>query len=187
MFNEREVVASILAGDVQAFERMVNEYQRLVYHVIDRLVKDGMDREDICQEVFIKVYRNLRSFQYRSKLSTWVASIAYRTALNYTRDNKRVGQISLDDYEGAGEQDDPERIFTNKDTAGYLRRLIEELPLPYKSVLVLYHINEFSYPEIGQITGMPEGTVKSHLFRARKFLKDKLKSQYKDEYVKRPG
>lgn len=188
MFNEREIISRILNGDLQAFELLVKQYQQLVFYIVNKLVKEQPDTEDISQEVFIKVYENLRNFSFKSKLSTWIASISYRTALNHIRDNKKArimhsGEDIADFYFTT---ETPERLSEQKDITAYINKLIAEMPLPYKSVLTLYHMNELSYQEIEQITGMPEGTVKNYLFRARKLLKDKLKSCLKDEYIRKP-
>jgi RNA polymerase sigma factor (sigma-70 family) len=187
MFNEREVIPRILKGDLHAFELLVKQYQQLVFYVIDKLVRNQTDKEDISQEVFIKVYSNLRHFAYKSKLSTWIASIAYRTALNHIRDHKQGSGVQVDVIMESFHftEETPARLSEKKDLAAYINRLIAELPVAYRSVLTLYHLNEFSYQEIEQITGMPEGTVKNYLFRARKLLKDKLKPYITDEYTKR--
>lgn len=187
MFNEREIISRILNGDLQAFELLVKQYEQLVFYVVNKLVKEKADTEDISQEVFIKVYGNLRNFAFKSKLSTWITSIAYRTALNHIRDHKRdrEAQSGMDLEEFYFTTETPEKLSEQKDINGYINRLIDEMPLPYKSVLTLYHMNELSYQEIEEITGMPEGTVKSYLFRARKLLKDKLKSCFKDEYTRK--
>ena len=85
MFNEKEVVTRILNGDMRAFELLVKQYEKLVFYVTYRLVKEQQAAEDICQEVFIKVYNSLIRFNFQSKLSTWIARITYLTAINYTR------------------------------------------------------------------------------------------------------
>ncbi|MBS1527157.1 MAG: sigma-70 family RNA polymerase sigma factor [Bacteroidetes bacterium] len=183
MFNEKDVVARILSGDMRAFELLVRQYEKLVFYVIHRLVKDQQAAEDICQEVFIKVHKSMFRFNFQSKLSTWIARIAYLTAINYTRKYYREKASAYpDDLENYHfTTDTPEQLLTRKDTANYVEQLILELPERYRTVLTLYHLNEFSGPEIAEITGMPEGTVKSYLFRARKLLKEKLELYLKYE------
>lgn len=177
MLNERDIISRILNGDLQAFELLVKQYEQLVFYIVSKLIKQRSDAEDISQEVFIKVYNNLRTFAFKSKLSSWIASIAYRTTLNYIRDNKKEratqGAENMEEFYFTTET--PEELSEKKDISTYINKLVDELPLAYKSVITLYHLNELSYQEIGEITGMPEGTVKSYLFRARKLLKDKLK------------
>lgn len=185
MFNERQVVSGILKGDLRAFELLVKQYERLVFYVVSRLVNDKEDKEDICQEVFIKVHKSLPRFEFQSKLSTWIARISYLTAINYAKkyNNKRQLQYpdDVDNYHFTNE--DPETLLNKKEVAAYLDELIGQLPDNYKTVLTLYHLNEFTCPEIEQITGMPEGTVKSYLFRARKLLKEKIMVYLKNDML----
>ncbi len=183
MFNEQEVVTRVLNGDMRAFELLVKQYERLVFYVIHRLVKEQQAAEDICQEVFIKVHNSLVRFSFQSKLSTWIARIAYLTAINYVR---KYGREKASEYPDDIENyhftiDTPEQLLTKKDTANYVEQLVLQLPEKYRTVLTLYHLNEFSGPEIEEITGMPQGTIKSYLFRARKLLKEKIKIYLKNE------
>lgn len=183
MFNEEEVVTRVLNGDARAFESLVKKYEKLVFYVVRRLVKDQHAAEDICQEVFIKVHKSLARFSFQSKLSTWIARIAYLTAINYVRkyDREKASDYpdDLENYHFT--TDNPEQLLTKKDTANYVEQLIMQLPEKYRTVLTLYHLNEFSGTEIEQITGMLQGTVKNYLFRARKLLKEKLEVYLKYE------
>jgi RNA polymerase sigma factor (sigma-70 family) len=183
MFNEEEIVSRILKGDFRAFELLVKQYEKLVFFVVNRLVQHLQDKEDICQEVFIKVHQSLSKFKFQSKLSTWVARIAYLTAVDHVKKSKAK---RLTDYPENIENyhftnDSPEAELVKKDTAAYVNLLITQMPLQYRTVLTLYHLNEFTCPEIEQITGIPEGTVKSYLFRARKILKEKVEHDLKDK------
>jgi RNA polymerase sigma-70 factor (ECF subfamily) len=171
-----ELINQILKGNMNAFTFLVNRYQKLVVHIIGRLIQRQEELEDVCQDVFLKVYQNLGKYRNECKLSTWIATIAYNTSINYLRKFKKVVEVNPDDSaamrnlmdfgSGGYEQDDLHR---------YIREQIELLPVQYRTVLTLYHLEEFSYQEIEQITGMPEGTVKSYLFRAKALLKEKLK------------
>ncbi|SHG17728.1 RNA polymerase sigma factor [Pedobacter caeni] len=183
MFDEKEEIPKVLHGDLKAFDRLVKQYEKLVFHVVYRLVNEKEDAEDICQEVFIKIYKSLKSFAFQSKLSTWIARIAYLSAVNHLKKNKRASlTMAVDDLENYHFTDkNPENVLVEKDVARYVNHLISLMPDHYRTVLTLYHLNEFSYQEIEDITGMPEGTVKSHLFRARKLLKEKLELYLKNE------
>lgn len=176
MFDEKEIVKRILKDDFRAFELLVKQYEKLVYFVIHRLIQDQHNKEDICQDVFIKVYQNLRKFQFQSKLATWIARIAYLTAVDDVRKNKKeffsAYPEDIDRYYFTAEN--PEQELIHKDSAAYINSVIEQMPLHYRTVITLYHLNEFSCSEIQEITGIPEGTVKSYLFRARKLMKEKM-------------
>lgn len=177
--DDKILVSRVLDGDVHAFRALIKKHERLVAHMVGRLVKHEEDREELCQDVFMKVYEKLGEFAFQSQLSTWIATIAYRHAINHLRKKKIViadiaeGEIPIvDDEPNAVEQQDIEN---------YLLKLIDQLPPQYKVVLSLYHLEQKNYTEIGQITGMPDGTVKNYLFRARQLLKDKAKKYFGDE------
>lgn len=184
--SDKRLVRRSLAGDGAAFEQIVRNHERLVAHVVYRMIRAERDREDLCQDVFIKVYRNLASFQFKSRLSTWIATIAFNTCKNYLE--KR--QMSLfedlmpdDSSKGQIEADilGPDELAERTDIAEHVRREIEKLPIHYRTVLTLYHLDEMSYREIAEITKKPEGTVKNYLFRARRLLKLRLTAKYKPE------
>ena len=182
MFNERQILQQIKQGNHTAFSALVQQYQKLVFHVVQRMVLCPQDVEDISQEVFIKVYKRLDTFGYESTLATWIARIAYLTAI----DHLRKGQPNSIPREQALDQlyvsdETPEQALIQTDVRQYIQQLIDGLPESYRIVLTLYHLEEFSYREIEHITGMPAGTVKNYLFRARKLLKDKLAHSLNDD------
>lgn len=183
MFDEKGTIPKILNGDLRAFDLLIKQYERLVFHICFKLVNSSDDAQDISQEVFIKVFNSLKNFEYRSKLSTWIARITYSTTLNYLKKNKRD---RFDPYPDDIENyhftlTDPENELIKKDANQYINYLINQLPPQYRMVLTLFHLEEFSYQEIEQITGLPEGTIKSYLFRGRKLLKEKLENYLKNE------
>ena len=176
--NDAELVEQVLNGNNNAFRFLVSKHERLVVHIVGRVVQQHADVEDMCQEVLIKVLRNLKLFRGESKLSTWIATIAYNTSISHIRTKKRWGENSLDDEEmnlnwEKGNIYTPQ-IMEKEEAKKYLLQLIELLPANYRMVLTLFHLEEFSYREIEEITGMPEGTIKSYLSRARKLLKEKM-------------
>ena len=170
--DEKALVSRIIAGDRRAFSQLISQYQRLVGHIVFRMVDHTMDREEIAQDVFVKVFHRINDFQFQSKLSTWIATIAYRHTLNFLKRNKKwQGHKELnEDLDIALE----ESTYEVQDQAAFVRKAVEQLPLPYRTVLTLYHLDGFSYPEIVDIMEMPEGTVKNYLFRARKKMKTLL-------------
>lgn len=182
MFNERQIIQQIRQGDRTAFSALVQQYQKLVFHMVQRVVQRPQDVEDVSQEVFIKVYNRLDTFAFESTLATWIARIAYLTAIDSVR-KVRSNPLPV---EPAMEQlfctdETPEQALIRTDMTSYLQQLIAHLPESYRIVLTLYHLEEFSYLEIEHITGMPIGTVKNYLFRARKLLKGKLADSLTDD------
>lgn len=173
MSEDKALVYKVLNGDIGAYEILVKQYERLVWHMVSRVLNKQEDIEDLCQEVFIKIYRNLKKFKFDSKLSTWIATIAYREALNYKRrhkfpDNQEVESVVIADHIS------PETLSSKNSVVELVHKIIEKLPQHYRTILTLYHLEEFNYKEIEEITGMPEGTVKNYLFRARKLMKEAI-------------
>jgi RNA polymerase sigma factor (sigma-70 family) len=130
MFHEKEVIANILKGDRRAFKLLVQQYEHLVFHVAGRVVRGQEDIEDICQEVFLKVYKNLSRFSFQSKLSTWIAQITYFTAISYVKKYKKELASeypeSLNHFHFTSET--PEQLTMEKDVSGYVERLVLQLP-----------------------------------------------------------
>lgn len=174
--HDNELISQILKGNRNAFTFLVNRYQRLVVHVAGRIIQRQDELEDVCQEVFLKVYQNLGNYRNECKLSTWIATIAYNSGINYLRKYKKLDEVNPDDSAVLRNLADfKTENYETTDLHRYIREQIELLPVHYRTVLTLFHLEEFSYQEIEQITGMPEGTVKSYLFRAKALLKEKLK------------
>lgn len=185
MTNDREIIKKINAGDTAAFELIIEDYKRLVYNIVFRMVQNTRDVEDLCQDVFVKVFRNLASFHFQSKLSTWIGTIAYNTTINYlkkkpTQLKDDVGEENSYEYAISGENN-PQENTEMGDLSHRLKIEIDTLPIQFRTILSLFHLEEMSYLEIGEITKLPEGTVKSHLFRARKLLKERLLMKYQKE------
>nr|WP_314498486.1 sigma-70 family RNA polymerase sigma factor [uncultured Chryseobacterium sp.] len=180
MFDEEKVITDILKGNLNSFQIVVKQYQRLVYSVLNRMLSNDEDIEDVGQEVFIQVFENLRSFKRESKLSTWIARITYNIAINYLKKEVKKKYDNLEDsIDFQFSSETPESKLIGKEFEEYLNKLIRQLPLQYRTVITLYHLDEMSIQEIQKITKFPEGTIKVYLLRARKLLKEKLQ---KDGY-----
>src|SRR5882757_9577326 len=177
MTEDRALVSRVLEGERQAFRMLIKQHEALVAHMIGRLIKREEDCEELCQDVFLKVYEKLGEFNFQSKLSTWIATIAYRHGINYIR-KRKIELSDIPDEERFTSHfisdDDPEEALEDRQMDELLMKMIVELPSQYKVVLTLFHVDGMNYNEIGEVTGMPEGTVKSYLFRARNLLKEKV-------------
>ncbi len=185
MYQETELIEKILGGNKTAFSMLVKRYERLVWVMVSKMVPDEDEVKDICQEAFIKVFLNLEKFNFNSKLSTWIATIAYRQALNYLKKNRKTEFLEIN--EGSPDlisSDNPFTDIQNEDITRIVHNLVDQLPFQYRTVVTLYHLNDFSYKEIEEITQLPEGTVKSYLFRARKLMKDQLSKSFVYSQIK---
>jgi RNA polymerase sigma-70 factor (ECF subfamily) len=175
--QENYFIEQVKRGNTHAFKYIVANHQKLVVHIVGRIVLERDEIEDVCQEVFIKVFQKIAEFKGESRFSTWIASIAYHQSLNYLRKKRRLNETSFDEDTSIlniPTAFTPEEIFANNEMKRTVKLIVESLPLAYRTVITLFYLEEFSYPEIVQITGMAEGTIKSHLFRARNLLKEKL-------------
>lgn len=192
--TDKYLVNKILKGDVNAFGVIIKNTERLVAQIVFKMVNDTEDRKDIAQDTYLKVFRNLSTFKFQSKLSTWIAQIAYNTCLSHLEKKKLVSLPLF--YERREEEDkdyediinpvnryteEAEKFIFQKELSAILKLEIDQLPPLYKTLITLYHNEELNYAEIAQITALPEGTLKSYLFRARKALKEKLLLKYKNE------
>ena len=179
------LINRVLKGSQSAFAELVKNNQKLVYHIVSKIVPEA-EREDICQDVFLKVYSNLAGFQRQSKLSTWIGRIAYNRCLNYLEKKK----VTLyEDISGEDQtidslplaQSGPDEKAETSDIGAKVRAEIDRLPVKYGTILALFHLEDMTYEEIGQVMGLPDGTVKSYLFRARKMLREQLLARYEIE------
>jgi RNA polymerase sigma-70 factor (ECF subfamily) len=178
MTDDRALVSRVLTGDMQAFMLLIRQHERLVAHMVGRLIKNDEDREELCQDVFIRVHEKLAEFSFQSKLSTWIATIAWRSAINHLRKKKMLFSDIPEEEAFTKrfiEESNPESVTEERDLDAFVLKLVDELPAQYRIVLTLFHLEGMSYPEIGEVTKMPEGTVKNYLFRARNLLKEKVK------------
>jgi RNA polymerase sigma factor (sigma-70 family) len=183
MNDDAELVRAVLASHSGSFERLVRQHQRLVWHVVQRLVRDPEDTRELCQETFLRVHRQLHQFRAESSLATWIGRVAYSIALRHL-EKKRIPLVDPGDDRSDNKDStwheqwaDPMDLEANLASAQLQQRLhqaIEALaPLP-RTLLTLYHLDELGIAQIAQITGLPAGTIKSHLFRSRLRLRQML-------------
>jgi len=176
--DEHLLVRQVIEGNESAYRVLMGKYERLVFHMVSRVVVDQHDREELCQDVFVKVYEKLSTFNFQSKLSTWIATIAFRSAVNFSKKKK----LNLEDIDNLSIEF---TYFDNemdvKEQVNWVHHLIDKLPIQYKTVLTLHYIEGFNYQEIIEIMGMPEGTVKNYIHRAKQKLKEIIEKQTKTE------
>ena len=190
--TDQQLVAQVVGGNTAAFGQLVRRTEGLVTQLVFKMIRHPADRPDVAQEVYLKVFKNLAGFKFQAKLSTWVGQIAYNTCLHYLEKKQLVlvdlAEPAPEDAAAAGRRTpptlvagpdyDPEAALFDQDLAGILGAAIEQLPPLYRTLISLYHQQELSYEEIGQITSLPDGTVKNYLFRARQLLKQRLLATY---------
>lgn len=183
-----ETLREILSGNTDAFQRIEKKYRGIVSSLIRRMVKNDTDIEDLTQETFIKVFKALPKFQFEYSFSSWIYRIASNNTIDFLR-KKRFNTFSIDQPIGNSDDDNYFEIEDNSFLADdmvlkdekrqILDEAIEELPDNYRRIIELRHKKELEYKEIAEILQIPLGTVKAHLFRARKLLYEALKNQKK--------
>ncbi|MGC1379734.1 MAG: sigma-70 family RNA polymerase sigma factor [Candidatus Baltobacteraceae bacterium] len=167
--EDGDLVAMTLRGNPEAFATLVERYDRAVYHLCFRTLRDVEDARDATQEAFFKAFRSLRTFKPGSKFSTWIFAIAYHACCDRLNRRKRFTGDELPDYADAAPG--PEQQAIALDDASRLRAAIDALPEKYRTVVTLFHLQGRQYEEIASVLGLPMGTVKTHLFRAKEQLR----------------
>lgn len=175
LIDDQTLVAQTLAGRPEAFGTLVERYDRAVYHLAYRTLRDQEEARDAAQEAFFKAYRSLRTFKPGAKFSTWIFAIVYHACCDRLARRKRYSNEELP--ERADTAAGPESEAIANDEAKRLRAAIAELPEKYRTVITLYHLQGRQYDEIAQVLGVPMGTVKTHLFRAKEQLRRILNEQ----------
>lgn len=183
-FSDKVIVTNILNGNIQDFAVVVTQTEKLVAQIVRKMATNEDDQKDLVQDIYLKVYQNLPSFQFKSKLSTWIANIAYNTTVKYLQKRKIpiIGlEATVESTFVAPENAEMDAIKT--EAVEILTKEMEQLPPLYKTLITLYHLEELPNKEIAEITNLPEGTIKSYLSRARKMLKDNINHHYKSNQV----
>jgi len=173
--NDQLIVSQVVSGQKNLFRLLVRHHEKAVYGMGLSFFRNPEDASDFTQEVFLKTYRNLSQFEGRSRFSTWLYKIAYNTALNEV--NRRKEYLSLVEEEAdklINSTDTPERVALRDAAKEAIRSAIKELPERFRICVDLFFFYDCSYQEIEVITGIPVNTIKSHVFRAKILLREKL-------------
>jgi RNA polymerase sigma-70 factor, ECF subfamily len=176
--DENSLIREILAGQKEEFQRLINHYQNKIYNYIYKIIQNRTDAEDITQETFIKAYFGLRSFKKEFKFSTWLYKIATNCCWNFLKKKK---PLSLKDEIldlAESQNKNPLQKIVEHDELIIIKKALIQLDPKYKIVIALYYFDELSLKEISQVLNLPEGTVKTHLYRAKNKLKNILEAMY---------
>lgn len=176
-----ELVQTAIAGREASFEELVRRYQRPIAAYVYRMVGDYDAALDLTQEVFIKVYNSLARYRSEFKFSTWIYKIAHNAAIDHlrryaVREMALVGESNAEhrliSIESA--RLTPEQESERAERRSEIESVVHMLPAAYRELIVLRHSHDLSYDEIAEVTGLPLGTVKNRLFRAREAMRDLL-------------
>jgi RNA polymerase sigma-70 factor (ECF subfamily) len=195
--EDYKLVRCIVNGHPKDFMILVKKYKMLVSHIIFRLVSDPAEKDDLGQEIFIKIYQALPNYEFRSNLATWISKISYNHCLNYLRTKKSQITTEIDDQRHIPEigkaknnkentsakGDLPDEILIKNEIYCFLNKAINDLPIKFRKIITFFYLDNMSHAEISAIMDLPIGSVKGYLFRARKQLKDKLLENYDMEDI----
>jgi RNA polymerase sigma-70 factor (ECF subfamily) len=188
--DDYRIIKLCLRGKKDAFAQLVDRYDRKVYNLAFRLTSNPEKAKDIAQEAFIKVYRSLDKYDPKYKFSSWLLKTVSNLCIDYHRSKQATtaslevilssgaeASILQDDASASPTEDAIEAKLSEVAVRDIIREGIELLPIDYKSVVVMRHVQNFSYKEISDVLNLPMGTIKARIFRARKMLKMFLESK----------
>lgn len=195
--DEKHLLESAQKGELQAFEKLVERYQKKVYNIALRMTGNAEDAYEVSQEAFIRIYSSIRQFRKDSSFSTWLYRITINVCLDELRKQKKNKlvyldeNIEMDDGEIKKQLADkgpaPDEMAEQDEMKRAIRAAINELSEEHRIVVIMRDIQGFSYDDISKILKCPKGTVKSRINRARKILRDILKGKkelFNKDYVK---
>ncbi len=182
--DDKTLVEKIREGDMPAVRFLVENYKNLIWHIIISVSGRNSDNEDLFQEVIYRIFKGCRNFRADARLSTWIGSIAHHVCVDYVRKRRKETDLIASESDLMALQNSfrhavPEQTG-KEDLNKLVLGIISKLPADYRTVITLYHLEECSYKEITEITGMPEGTVKSYISRGRNLLREALITQVPD-------
>jgi RNA polymerase sigma-70 factor (ECF subfamily) len=178
--DDTVLVAASKQGDQDAFALLVQRHQRRVFNLVFGMVQQYEEASEITQETFLAAWQGLPSFRGDARFSTWLHRIAYNCALKQLEQRKRDRALEVaiqaEQITGSSENEQADAVIEKHARQAIIQELLTKLPAKYRIVLVLRHLQEMTYEEMAEILMMPIGTIKTHLFRARNLLKERLEA-----------
>jgi len=176
--DDVQLVTASKNGDQDAFSLLVQLYQRRVFNLIFRMLQDYEEASEVTQEAFLAAWQGLSSFRGEARFSTWLYRIAYNCALKQLDARKREKALHTAlQAEQTSESTDPkDALLELLDNQEMIQKQLSQLPPKYRIVLILRHLQDMTYEEMAEVLTMPVGTIKTHLFRARNLLKERLQA-----------
>ena len=182
---DQDLIRTALEGSETAFASLVDRYKDRVFRLLGRYCRDPVECEDLAQDVFLKVFRKLHTFQHESAFFTWVYRIAVNAATDHLsrashRRLRLVDEPDVLDGGGDAETHDPATPLVTAELAAVTRSIVDTLPEKFRTILILREFEDLSYTEIASVLQIQLGTVESRLFRARQRFKDALERTHPD-------
>ena len=176
--DDAALVSACLAGDQDAFALLVQRHQRRVFNLVFRMLQQYDEANEVTQDVFLAAWQGLSSFRGDARFSTWLYRIAYNCALKQLEQRKKdwALQAAIQAEPIESEEQVGVELAEAHDRQEFVREHLSTLPAKYRAVLILRHLQDMTYEEMAEILTMPIGTIKTHLFRARNLLKERLEA-----------
>ena len=180
--TDRDLIAAVLDGSEAAFGELVERYKDRIFRLLGRYCRDAVEREDLAQEVFLKVFRKLHTFNHDAQFFTWLYRITVNAATDHlsrasTRRLRLVEDTGVFER-GDEEHGSPSAPLESEELAQVTRDVVDQLPEKFRTILVLREFEGLSYTDIAEVLDIQLGTVESRLFRARQRFKDALTRQH---------
>jgi RNA polymerase sigma-70 factor (ECF subfamily) len=176
-----DLMRRVQEGEMVSYNTLVNRYKDRLFNVLYRMLSSEDEANDLLQETFLRVWQHKMSYDFRYAFSTWIYTIALNLARNELRRRKKIKFLDIFDF-----ADKLAAKEEKKDTSANLKTLLEaemkRLPEKYKTAFLLRDVDNLSYEEIAQVLGVPLGTVKSRVNRARAILRTRLKPRLEESY-----
>lgn len=177
--EDQLLIKKIVRGDKSSFEKLMKRYNRKIYNFILRMVRNEDSSIELTQDFFIKIYTVIDKYNFEYKFSTWAYRICYNLVIDYIRknqvqidslDSKNISQKQMLDHAGISGKDGYKNL-EQEEIKNIVWSVVDLIPLKYKELILLRYMKGLKYDEIADFTGLPVGTVKNRIFKAKEILK----------------
>lgn len=176
-----QIIEKILSGKSELFEILVIKYQQQLFSTIMNITKDYNMAEEFVQDAFVKAFEKLDTLKNREQFYAWIRRIAINNVFMHFEKNRRIVDVDRDNdednesfFDKVSDYSNPEEELLTDEVRKYVRKFVDALPDKLRTVIILREVEDFSYEEIAEMLNIPIGTVRSRLFNARQFIKQRL-------------
>jgi RNA polymerase sigma-70 factor (ECF subfamily) len=180
--EDQLLIKKTLRGDRKAFEELMRKYEKKIFSFVVRMVRNEDTAVDLTQDFFFKIFTVLDKYNFEYKFSTWAYRICYNLVIDHIRKNQAAVD-SLDDESVTARdllesdnvsREDGFKALARAETRDYVWRVVDQIPLKFRELILLRYIQDLKYEEIAEITALPVGTVKNRIFKAKEILKQEM-------------
>ena len=180
--EDQVLIKKTLRGDRRAFEELMRKYEKKIFSFVVRMVRNEDTAVDLTQDFFFKIFTVLDKYNFEYKFSTWAYRICYNLVIDHIRKNQAQVDSLDDDTVSSRDMLDSENVsredgfkaLSREETRDYVWRVVDEIPLKFRELILLRYIQDLKYEEIAEITSLPVGTVKNRIFKAKEILKQEM-------------